>query len=72
MDRLVRNNHRGGQAVGGRERAEAEAASFAHLTAGARDPHAAAKARLARKVRRDGRSGRPCAPSSGRAASEIL
>ncbi len=51
MDRLVSDGHRrGGQAVGGRERAEAEAASFAHLTAGARDPHAAAKARLARKV----------------------
>jgi hypothetical protein len=52
MNRLVRNedDHHSGGAVGGRERAEAEAASFAHLTAGARDPHAAAKARLVRKV----------------------
>ena len=52
MDRLVgREGRGGGRVVGGRERAEAEAASFAHLTAGARDPHAAAKARLVRKVR---------------------
>jgi hypothetical protein len=51
MDRLMGGGDgRSGGSVGGRERAEAEAASFAHLTAGARDPHAAAKARLVRKV----------------------
>lgn len=36
---------------GGKEKAEAEAALFAGLTAGARDPHAAAKERLAKKVK---------------------
>jgi hypothetical protein len=70
---LVSEGHRsGGGAVGGRERAEAEAASFAHLTAGARDPHAAAKARLVRKVRR-GRSAiarRRTTGVAGRPASE--
>ena len=58
MSSLVGDGDRGimgalralGARIGGKAKAEAEAASFAHLTAGARDPLAAARARLLHKV----------------------